>query len=482
MTAAERVGGSGPCSVEELRGLFLFEKLSDEQLNWLCEQGTVHTYAPGQVYAEGDAALWFYVLLEGTVVMSRRVGTDDVEVIRTSQRGVYAGAFQAYLDEKVPQTYRNSLAITVPSRFFVLSAQSFSTLMHEWFPMAVHLLEGLFFGTQIQQQLVGGRERLLALGVLSAGLTHELNNPAGAALRASSALREGVADARTALGEIAAEPEHAPDLQTLVALLNRAVEQAARQKTSALGLSPLAVSDLEDSTADWLDDQGVQDGWRFAPTFVQAGLGVADLDEIARTVDEHVLPAVLSWLSRILDVESLTVEIEEATVRISALVGAAKQYSQLDRAPQQESDIHTLLDSTVTMLAGKIPDGVRVVKDYGADLPKIPVYPAELNQVWTNLIDNAVAAMDGSGTLTIRTVLDLDRLVVEFEDTGPGIPEEIQGRIFEPFFTTKPVGQGTGLGLDISWRIVVGRHHGDLSVESVPGDTRFLVRLPVKLT
>ena len=169
----------------------------------------------------------------------------------------------------------------------------------------------------------------------------------------------------------------------------------------------------------------------------------------------------------------------EATNRVSALVGAAKQYSQLDRATEQDVDVHDLLDSTVTMLAGKIPDGVRIVKEYGTGLPRIPAYPAELNQVWTNLIDNAVAAMDQAGTLTIGTSLDRDTLLVEFRDTGPGVPDQIKGRIFDPFFTTKPVGRGTGLGLDISWRIVANRHHGDLSVESVPGDTRFRVRLPL---
>jgi signal transduction histidine kinase len=144
-------------------------------------------------------------------------------------------------------------------------------------------------------------------------------------------------------------------------------------------------------------------------------------------------------------------------------------------------NVHELLDSTLMMLGGKIPPGITVVKDYDTSLPAIPAYAAELNQVWTNLIDNAVSAMNGTGTLTVRTRLDPDRkqAVIEFGDTGPGVPEEIRGRIFEPFFTTKPVGQGTGLGLDISWRIVVNKHHGDLKVESVPGDTRFAVRLPL---
>jgi len=172
-------------------------------------------------------------------------------------------------------------------------------------------------------------------------------------------------------------------------------------------------------------------------------------------------------------------EIADSVTRISSLVDASKQYSQLDRAPYQVVDVHELLDSTLAMLAGKIGDGVTVVKDYQPGLPRIPAYPSELNQVWTNLIDNAVAAMDGHGTLTVRTALEPDRLLVEFADTGPGIPDDIRDRIFEPFFTTKPVGLGTGLGLDISWRIVVNRHHGDLRAESVPGDTRLQVRLPL---
>ena len=172
-------------------------------------------------------------------------------------------------------------------------------------------------------------------------------------------------------------------------------------------------------------------------------------------------------------------EIEDATERISTLVGAARQYSQMDRAPYQVIDVHELLDSTLLMLSRKIGDRINVVKDYDRSLPSVPAYAAELNQVWTNLIDNAVAAMEGEGTLTIRTARDNDFLLVEICDTGPGVPAEIQERIFEPFFTTKPVGEGTGLGLDISWRIVVNKHHGDLRVESVPGDTRFQVRLPL---
>jgi signal transduction histidine kinase len=464
------------CSVDELRTLFLFEKLTEDQLQWLCERGHVELVETGPVYAEGAAATCFYVLLEGTVVMSRRVGADDLEVGRTSVRGVYSGAFTAYLGDRVPQTYQNSLRTAEPSRFFVLDADVFAELMHEWFPMAVHLLEGLFFGNKNAQQAIGQRERLLALGSLSAGLTHELNNPAAAAVRATSTLRERVAGMRHKLGMIAGGKWDRTTLETLIKLQ----EEAAERVPKAVALSPLEASDREDAIADWLEDHGCTEGWQLAPTFVAAGLDVAWLDHVEATVDEGTLEPALRWLNYTVDTELLMNEIEDSTTRISTLVGAAKQYSQLDRAPYQVVDVHELLDSTLLMLSGKFPAGITVAKEYDRSLPQIPAYAAELNQVWTNLIDNAVSAMGQSGTLTVRTGKDREgEVFVEFGDTGPGVPAEIRNRIFEPFFTTKPVGEGTGLGLDISWRIVVKKHHGDLSLESSPGDTRFRVRLPV---
>jgi signal transduction histidine kinase len=470
-------GSSGflTCSVDELRTLFLFEKLSEDQLQWLCERGHVQMLEPGTVYAEGAPATCFYVLLEGTVVMSRRVGADDIEVGRTSTRGVYTGAFMAYLGDRVPQVYNNSVRVTEPSRFFVLDASVFAELMHDWFPMAVHLLEGLFFGNKNAQQAIGQRERLLALGSLSAGLTHELNNPAAAAVRATASLRERVAGMRHKLGLIAGGKWDRTTLETLIKLQ----EEAAERVPKALALSPLDASDREDAITDWLDDHGCSESWMLAPTFVAAGLDVEWLDHVEATVDPSTLEAALRWLNYTVDTELLMNEIEDSTTRISTLVGAAKQYSQLDRAPYQVVDVHELLDSTLLMLSGKIPPGINVVKEYDQSVPSIPAYAGELNQVWTNLIDNAVSAMAGSGTLTVRTGMDRGQVFVEFGDTGPGVPPEIKNRIFEPFFTTKPVGEGTGLGLDISWRIVVKKHHGDLSLESSPGDTRFRVLLPV---
>ncbi len=467
-----------PCDPQEIGALFLFEKLTPEQLGRLCSAGRVEMFEPGPVYTEGDPATCFYVMVEGTVVLSRRVGGDDVEVNRTSQRGVYSGAWQAYLGDRVPQVYNSSMRVTEPTRFFVLPAETFAEVIREWFPMALHLLEGLFFGQKSTELAVNQRERLLALGSLSAGLTHELNNPAAAAVRATATLRERVGKMRHKLA-IIAQGSYSPEVMAnLIDIQERTAERVAKAPT----LSPLEASDREDAVTDWLDDHDIQDGWRIAPAFVQAGLDEDWLDQVAAAVDEEILPSAIGWLNYTVETELLMDEINDSTTRISHLVDAAKQYSQLDRAPFRNADVHELLDSTLMMLSAKIGPQIKVVKDYDRTLPKIPAYPAELNQVWTNLIDNAVSAIDsagGEGTLTVRTALDHDRLLVEFRDTGVGIPAEHRGRIFDPFFTTKPVGEGTGLGLDISWRIVVNKHHGTIQVESEPGDTRFQVLLPL---
>jgi signal transduction histidine kinase len=462
------------CSPAELHSLFLFEKLTDEQTRFLCEHGRVIALDEGPVYSEGGPASCFYVLLEGTIVLSRLVGSDDVEVTRTSQRGVYAGAWRSFLGDRVPQVYDSSLRAVTPSRFFVLEADVFAGIIADWFPMALHLLEGVFFGVQNSQQVIAQRERLLALGSLSAGLTHELNNPAAAAVRATSSLRERVAGMRRKLATIASGPFDRTTLDGLIRLQEDAVEHLSKAPV----LSAMEASDREDEIAGWLEEHQIARGWDIAPTFVQAGLDIAWLDQVTGRVDDRTLEGAVRWLNYTLETELLMNEIEDSTTRISTLVAGAKQYSQMDRAPFQVVDVHELLDSTIMMLGSKIGDGIRVVKDYDRSLPAIPAYAAELNQVWTNLIDNAVAAMPEGGTLTVRTTHAEDRLLVEICDTGSGIPAEIQSRIFEPFFTTKPIGQGTGLGLDISWRIVVKKHHGDLKVISVPGDTRFQVRLP----
>jgi signal transduction histidine kinase len=461
---------------DELRRLFLFEGLSDAQLDWLTEHGSVLTVPAGDpVVSEGGEATCFYILLSGTLAMSRLAGGEQVLINRTDHVGSYFGATQAYLTtERTQKTYGASVQAVTDLRLFQLPAEEFGAALNRWFPMAMHLLDGLFLGMQNSQRLVNERERLLALGSLSAGLTHELNNPAAAAVRATAALRERIAGMRHKLAMLADGGIDPRTLPALVKLQEEAVERVAK----APKLGPIEASDAEDEMGDWLEDHGVRGGWDLAPTLVNGGLDVPWLARAVEMCPKTATEGAIRWLAYTVETETLMNEIEDATTRVSTLVGAAKQYSQMDRAPFQVVDVHDLLDSTLVMLARKIGD-VRVVKEYDRDLPPLPAYAAELNQVWTNLIDNAVQAMDGSGTLTVRTYREDDCVVVGIGDTGSGVPAEIAGRIFEPFFTTKPVGEGTGLGLDISWRIVVKKHHGDIRVDSRPGDTWFLVRLPL---
>jgi signal transduction histidine kinase len=337
------------------------------------------------------------------------------------------------------------------------------------------MLEGLALGMRSSQAAVSERQRLAALGALSAGLMHELNNPAAAASRATGALRQRVAGMRHKLGMLAAGKVPAGQLDALVELQEDVIERAAKAPV----LTAMQAADREDELGDWMEQHHITGAWDIAPVFAQGGLDVNCLNEIEAKVDTGLLDQAVHWIGYALETEQLMSDIEDATSRVSSLVSAAKQYSQMDRAAHQWIDVHTGLDSTLVMLNHKIGKGVTVVKDYDRGLPQIPAQPAELNQVWTNLIDNAVQAMSGAGTLTIRTYREDDHVVVSVGDTGPGVPEDLRKRVFEPFFTTKPVGEGTGLGLDISYRIVVNRHGGDIKLVSQPGDTRFVVRLPL---
>jgi signal transduction histidine kinase len=462
----------------ELRELFLFAALTPEQLDWIARYADVVEYAQGaDIVAEGEVAQCFYVLLSGTISMSRLIGGDTVETTRTDYRGSYFGAVQFYLDDESAHDYPASVRSITDSVVLALPAKEFAKKFAQWYPMAVHLLEGMLLGTRRGNQQVAERERLLALGKLSAGLTHELNNPAAAAIRATDALRDKVTGMRNKLAMIADGRLAGAQLRKLVMAQDEFVKKVRHAPT----LSPLETSDREDELSDWFDDHGIAGGWDLAPVFVAGGLGVEDMEAVATACEDGMVEGPIRWLAYTVETESLLREITDATTRISDLVGAAKQYSQLDRAPFRFVDVHEGLDATLVMFGRKLGEesGVKIVKDYDRTLPQIPAYPAELNQVWTNIIDNAIDAMEGQGQLTVRTAPADDRVLVEIRDTGPGIAPDVRRRIFEPFFTTKGVGKGTGLGLDVSYRVIVTRHHGDVQVDSHPGDTRFLIYLPL---
>ncbi|BBZ45759.1 ATP-binding protein [Mycobacterium parmense] len=478
-----------PCDPGELRSLFLFEALSDEQLAVLCSQGQIQNYQPGPLCVEGEPATCFYVLIEGELTMSKLSGGQDIETNRTSQRGVYCGAWRAFTGGK-QKSYDASVHVTRPSRFFVMDAPVFAQFMKDQFPMAVHLLDGIAVGTDRTRRIIDNREKLLALGRLSAGLTHQLNNPAAAIARAADELRGRIANMRGKLAMLADGTVSPETLNALVRLQEAVAEQVA--KSAAQNVTAIETADREDAVGDWLDDHGIDGGWDIAPTLVEGGIDTDWLERIAATAEELESSASLElavrWISYTIESELLMNQISEASRRISALVADAKQYSQMDRAPFQVADVHELLRSTLVMFAdrltkdGKQPGAISVVKEFDPSLPQIPCFPGDLNQVWTNIIDNALAAMrPKGGTLTVRTCREGENMArVEICDTGPGIPDEVREHIFEPFFTTKPVGEGTGLGLDLAWNIVVKKHRGDLRVESAPGDTRFIVLLPLE--
>ena len=464
---------------EELRTLFLFEHLSDEQLAWLSGRGRVVEYpAGGTIHAEGAPASCFFVLLSGTLAMLSRVQGGEIELFRSDYRGSYTGAFDAYLaDRGVPQLYPGTARAVTDCRLFELPAADWGHAVKEWFPMAAHLLAGSQIQGYAARDTVARHERLVALGSVTAGLTHELNNPVTAVVRATARLRDMLAEMREKVGVMVRSQLPADQLEAIADLAGRALEQ----RREVPNLSPLEASDREGELADWMEDHGVAGAWDIAPTLVAAGVGLDWLEELAEVLPPPHLEVGLSYPVRALESDSMLDEITDAAERISGLLASAKQYTQMDRAPLQSFDIHEGLDATLTMLAHKLGENIEVVCDYDRSLPKIAAFPGELNQVWTNLIDNAADAMEGHGKLTVRTAaLGDDRVMVEIGDTGPGVPDEVRTRVFEPFFTTKAVGKGTGLGLDIAWQIVVGRHGGEIRLESTPGNTRFQVVLPIQ--
>ncbi len=361
------------------------------------------------------------------------------------------------------------------SLLYAIGKQEFDRLFGSSPAALKNMLHTVLFRLRETQKMLQHSERMAQLGTLTAGVAHELNNPAAAARRAADQLFEEVPqykEAQLALRQLELTPSQQ---EKLTAEIRRAEQQAGRPPE----LDSLVRSDQESNLESWLEAHAVPEAWEHAPALVDLAYDEARLEALAQEFGREQLPVVIRALNASYLIQRLSAEIGQATGRISELVRALKGYSYLDQGPVQPVDIHQGLEDTLMILRGKLKPGISVRREYAGDLPRIQGYGSELNQVWTNLIDNALDAVDSGGEIVLRTRKEGGWLVVEVIDNGPGIPEEIQGRVFDQFFTTKDPGKGTGLGLDISYRIVVDKHRGNIRLSSEPGNTRFEVRLPV---
>jgi signal transduction histidine kinase len=421
------------------------------------------------LFTEGEHADSWWVLVDGSIDLVKHVGREDTVVARMDVPGRWAGGFRAWDDQGV---YLATGRGRVPGRVLRVPATTLRSLSDAWFPLGGHLIEGVYRTARSIESTARQRGALVTLGTLAAGLAHEINNPASAATRAAAEL-----DA--ACKELLSAQRRLADAE-MTARQYAALDTLRREVAAPVGVpDPLVLAAREQALSAWMSRHRVDEDWLLAPPLAAAGIDVAWCERAAAVLEASALEPALRWVASTFSAATLLGEVQESTRRISELVSAVRSYSQMDRASRQRIDVTEGLESTLVMLGHKLRDAVTVVREYAVDVPMIEAYPGELNQVWTNLVDNAVDAMDGGGTLRLVTRCDGDDVVVEVVDSGAGMTPAVAARAFEAFYTTKDVDRGTGLGLDIARRIVVERHHGSITVDSRPGETVMRVRLPV---
>jgi signal transduction histidine kinase len=454
--------------IDDLRALALFEGLTDEQLAELVEGSAEVSIQRGvELFREGEHANSWWVLLDGVIDLVRQIGPEETVVAKMDMPGQWAGGFRAWDDQGV---YLATGRGAVTGRVLQVPAEVLRERFKAWNPLGGHLIEGLYRTARSIEATARQRNSLVALGTLAAGLAHEMNNPAAATSRAVDALEDACQTLLASLSRLAAQQISAQQFNALDTL---------RQEITAdaVTLDALALADREETLASWLSRHDIVHEWVIAPPLAAAGADLAWCERAAMALAGPALEPGLEWVASTLAVATLLSEIKESSRRISALVAAVKSYSQMDRASMQRIDVTDGLENTLVMLKHKIPTGVTVVRDYGTDVPPIEAHAGELNQVWTNLIDNALDAVGGAGTVRLTTRVEQNDVVIEVGDTGPGMPPQVAARAFEAFYTTKDVGKGTGLGLDIAQRIIVERHGGTITIDSRPGETVLRVRL-----
>jgi signal transduction histidine kinase len=460
--------------IEDLKGATLTNALTDEQLDDFASVGATLEYASGdELFREGQPADHLWMLLDGEIELTQQFGHEATVLTIMTESGQWAGGHAAWGSADENAVFLVTGHALTSGRCYVVPSESLGQFVERWLPFSKHILDAVYQTVRRVDATARQHQSLMALGKLAAGLAHEINNPASASLRAVESLRN---TSDYMLQSLVGLAQHGVAAEQFLELDR--IRAALQQRPTAVGRA-LDMADREETIGEWIDHRGIEFAWQMAPLLATKGVDEAWFGEVEAVVGSDGLGAALQWISSTIGVAGLLTELTDATDRIAHLVQDAKTYSQMDRASLQCVDLASGIESTLTMLAPKLK-GIEVVRAYDDSVPEIEVYAAELNQVWTNLIDNALDAMDGEGTLRLATSRDEDEVVIEITDSGPGIAPDVQLRVFEPFFTTKDVGSGTGLGLDISRRIVVDRHGGAISFDSVPGSTTARVRLPVQ--